>query len=523
MSTSNTKSKSSNYSYTCFTCKTSYTGRREQADKSKRFCKDSCRKAKSREAEKAAKRQSRIEVQKTHWSKSTVGKFVIGQCRRAGSVAILWGNTTASLVELEKFNTCYEKCYGYNADERKSLFHRSHIQASAGTDGSTGALHYLNLFISLDVHNQSASNKFVSADAGLRVPASKLIKKWEVSEGDTKQQITNKIHALLGDEFTNYVNQPRLIKMDTVHTLAQRIYNRQQKGAAVKELDQRYTLPQLEQESLEHLEMMDAIQRGKSSVSSFRPELYTRATLCVYADELERMAAVSPSERHRDNCRFMLALVRVLGIYIAQAETQQGIDHRSFLPLKDMQWNPLAYLYHKQPWGKPKQQLEADQQHLIESIGKHCYSALAGADLPKELLQNRLLKRIYAVNLVPTVQAPEQWRYAALGSWEKFIESLYADAEPVWQSLLALDLCTPAQVEEARTGLLWSLQGAIEKARHKYRSQDRFKRTYKGKYYSRWGFKGYPEHLEYPPILASLMQPGAEDGFKPEPSYQAAA
>ncbi|WP_256676288.1 hypothetical protein [Pseudomonas sp. CM27] len=512
MSTSKTKNNTRNYSYICFTCKTPYTGRREQADKTKRFCHDSCRKAKSREAEKAAKQQSRIEEQKNRWSKSPVGKFVIGQCRRAGNVAILWGNTTASLVELDNFNTSYEKCYGYNSEERKSLFHRSHIQANAGADGSTGALHYLNLFISLDAHNLSASNKFVSADAGLRVPASKLIKKWEVSKGDTRQQITNKIHAFLGDEFTNYVNQPHLIRMDTVHTLAQRIYNRQQKGTAVKALEQRYTLAQLEQQTLKDLEIMDAIQRGKTSVSSFRPELYTRATLCVYADELERMAAVSLSERHRDNCRFMLALVRVLGIYIAQAETQQGIDHRSFLPLKDAQWSPLEYVNWQQPWGTPDQQLiDADHSLLISSIAEHCYHALSGADVPRGFLQARLLKRIDVATLVPTVQAPEQWRYAALGSWDKFVDSLYADAEPVWQSLLALDLCTPGQVEEARTGLLWSLQGAIEKARHEYRNQDGFKRTYKGKYYSRWGFNSYPEHLEFPPMLADLMQPMVED------------
>ncbi|MBA6145798.1 MULTISPECIES: hypothetical protein [Pseudomonas] len=511
MSTSKTKTSTRNYSYICVTCKTPYTGHREQADKSKRFCKDSCRKAKSRQAEKAAKRQSRLEVQKIRWSKSTVGKFVIEQCRRAGSVAVLWGNTTASLVELDNFNNAYQKCYGYNREERKSLFHRSHIQASAGADGSTGALHHLNLFISQDVHNQKAGNKFVSADAGLRVPASKLIKRWEVSQGDTRQQITNKIHALLGDEFTNYVNQHYLIEMDTVHTLAQRIYNRQQKGTAVKELDQRYTLAQLEQESLETLEIMDAIQRGKNSVSSFRPERYTRATLCVYADELERMATVSLSERHRDNCRFMLALVRVLGIYIAQAETQQGIEHRDFLPLKDMQWSPLEYVNWQQPWGTPNQQLiDADHRLLIESIIEHCYHALSGADVPRGFLQARLLKRIDVATLVPTVRAPEQWRYAGLGSWESFIESLYSDAEPVWQSLLALDLCTTAQVEEARTGLMWSLQGAIEKARHEYRNSDCFKRTYKEKYYNRWGFKGYPEHLEFPPILADLMQPGAE-------------
>lgn len=251
--------------YICCQCGSEYHAKK-YVDLAQRYCNKACKqkahRAKVGEVERKAKRQTRIEVQKVQWSKSTVGQFVIRQCRREASVAILWGNTTASLVELDKFNKLYQKCHGYNREARKSLYHRSHIQASRGTGGSTGALHYLNLFIGLDMHNQKAGNKFVSADAGLRVPASKFIKKWEVTEGDTSQQIVDKIHALLGDEFADYVDQRRLIKMDTVHELAKRIYNRQQKRTAVKELERRYTLAELEQESLDDLEKMDAHQRG---------------------------------------------------------------------------------------------------------------------------------------------------------------------------------------------------------------------------------------------------------------------
>lgn len=506
MSKSKTKKNTRKYDYICFTCKTPYIGRREQADKSKRFCHDTCRKTKSRQADKAAKRQSRIEVQKVQWSKSTMGNFVIGQCRRAGNVGILWGNTTASLVELYNFNTSYEKCYGYNSEERKSLYHRCHIQANKGEDGSRGALHHLNFFIALHAPNQQAGNKFVSEDAGLRVPASKLSKKWAVCNSDTRQQIVDKIHAFLGDEFANYVNQPRLIKMDQVHTLAQCIYNRQQKGTAVKELEQHYTLAQLEQESLENLEIMDAIQRGKSKVSSFKSELYTRAPLCVYADELQRMALVSPSERHRDNCRFMLDIVRVLGVYLAQFQNMQGIEHKTFLPQNDYEWKPLAYMNWQKPWGKPHKPLvEADHQMLIETITEYCYHALAGADVPKGLLRARMWKRFDVATLTPTIYAPDATRFEAFGCWEKFTQSLVADAEPVWQSLLALELCTAEQVEEARNGIQHSLYAAIEIARKRFKNSPRFHRIYKGKSYHDWGWKGYPPHLGFPPVAAESV------------------
>ncbi|MEW7912957.1 hypothetical protein [Pseudomonas fulva] len=502
MPPSNTKKSSTrNYSYTCVTCNSPYTGRREQADKTKRFCKDSCRKAKSRGADKATKRHSRIEEQFTRFCKNSFGQWIVRECIKANTVCIMTGHTTASLFELEQFHNRYYKCYGFNLDEGKSVYHRCHIQARIGVDGSVGALHPLNLFIGQWRPNQRAGNKLVSTDSGLSIPAHKLLKKWQVGVGDTNKQVAKKVRALLGEEFVEYLAQSSALKLDTLHTLARQIYNRQQKGTAVRELEDRYTLGQLEQLPLEQLELMDAYQRGKDSYTRFRSDKHTRASLCVYADELERMAAVSPSQRHRDNCTFMLGLVRVLGIYIAQGESRVDSDHRSFLPQDAFGWQPLTYLNWQQPWGKPNQQLiDADHSLLIDSITDHCYHALSGADIPKGLLRARLLKRLDVATLVPTVLAPTEWQYAEVGSWEKFIDGLYANAEPVWQSLLTLNLCTPEQIEEARTGLLWSLQESIADARYHYRNQYR--------YIVRWHWKGYPEHLEYPLILVDLMQAG---------------
>ncbi|MCS4281798.1 hypothetical protein M2396_000063 [Pseudomonas sp. BIGb0278] len=502
MSTSNTKKSSTrNYGYTCHTCNSSYVGRREQADKTKRFCHDSCRKAKSRQTDKAVKRQSRIEGQFTRFCKSSFGQWVIRECIKANTVCIMMTHTTTSLFELEQFHNRYYKCYGFNPDERKSVYHRCHIQARIGVDGSVGALHPLNLFIGLWLPNQQAGNKFVSADAGLSIPAHNLPKKWQVTLGDTNEQVAKKVRTLLGTEFIEYLAQSSALKLDTLHTLARQIYNRQQKGTSAQELEDRYTLGQLEQLPLEQLELMDAYQRGKGSFTRFKPELHTRASLCVYADELERMAAVSPSQRHRDNCSFMLGLVRVLGIYIAQSEWQIGEEHKSFLPQHAFEWKPLTYLNWQQPWGKPNRKLiDADQRLLIGSITDHCYHALSGADIPKGLLRARLLKRLDVAALMPTVLVPDDQRFKKLGTWSDYIAALYADAELVWQPLLALGLCTAEQVEAARTGLLDCLHAVIEKGRRDYSAQPRFKRTYRDRYYSQWGFKGYPAHLEFPPM-----------------------
>lgn len=502
MSTSNTKKSSTrNYSYTCYTCNSPYTGRREQADKTKRFCKDSCRKAKSRQPDRATKRQSRIEDQFIRFCKSSFGQWVIRECIKANTVCIMMPHTTASLFELEQFHNRYYKCYGFNPDEQKSVYHRCHIQARIGVDGSVGALHPLNLFIGLSRPNQTAGNKLISTDAGLSIPAHKLQKKWQVAVGDTKQQVVKKVRALLGTEFIVYLAQSAALKLDTLHTLARQIYNRQQKGTAVQELEDRYTLGQLEQLPLEQLELMDAHQRGKDSFTRFASDKHTRASLCVYADELERMAAVSPSQRHRDNCTFVLGLVRVLGIYIAQQECPVDGGHKAFLPQKGFEWQPLAYMNWQQPWGKPSQSLiDADHRLLIESITEHCYHALSGADIPKGLIRARLLKRLDVATLVPTVLVPDEQRFKKLGTWPDYIAALCVDAELVWQPLLALGLCTAEQVEAARTGLLDCLHAAIEKGRRGYLAQPRFKRLYRGRYYDQWGFNGYPAHLDFPPV-----------------------
>jgi hypothetical protein len=500
--TSKTK-KSPEYNYTCCKCNTPYTGRRSQPNKSKRFCTDACRQAKAYSARTAEKKQSRIEEQLTRWYKSAFGVYVIGECRKAGTVGILLGNTTATLFELETLHNRYYKCYGYNREEKKSAFNRCHVQARKGKDGSIGALHPSNLFIGASLINQEYGNKFVSADAGLRIPAKKLTQKMEVLCSDNDQQVAAMIRKLLKAEFTDYLSQSAAIVMKKEFILARQIFNRQQKGTAVRDLGQRYSKAELENLDYEKLELMDAHQRGKDSVSRFQPELYTRASLCVYAEELERFAGISPSERQRDNCRFMLGLVRVLGVFLAQrVDTQQGLNHGSFLRLRDMDWRPLEYINWQQPWGRPTRHLvDTDQKMLIDSITVQCFHALAGADIPKGFLKARLLKRIDVATLVPTVMVPTDDRYKAFGSWEKFIEGLYADAEPVWQSLLELGLCSIGQVEGARTGLLESLSAAIRRGRQEYKNQSRFRRIYKGKHYTDWGFNGYPDHLEDPALL----------------------
>jgi hypothetical protein len=345
------------------------------------------------------------------------------------------------------------------------------------------------------------SNKLVPTDAGLRIATSTLKQKWAVEQGHTNAAIAEKIRAFLGKALDDYLDQASSIHLDKRHTLAQRIYNRQQKGTAIRNLDQQWTLGELESQDIGLLEQMDAYQRGKTAANQFQPEVYARAVLCIYADELERVAAIAAG-RHQGNCQVMLRLVRVLGMYLAQIEDCTQREHGSFLKPVNATWEPLRHVQWRHFWGKsPQSAFDDDLRFLVDEVLKYTFNALQGLHVPQEMLRARVMKRLHLNTLVPVIGIPERWAWEACGSsWDVFIANLYCSFEATWQSLLDVGICTADEVAAARTGVLKSLHIAIEQGRQQYKNQPRFKRLYCGKYYSEWGFKGYPAYLEYPPV-----------------------
>jgi hypothetical protein len=358
--------------------------------------------------------------------------------------------------------------------------------------------------------NRKQGNKPVPADAGLRISTSTLKRRWAVDQGDTYVAIAEKIRAFLGAALGDYLDQVPSIDLDKRHTLAQRIYNRQQKGTAIRNLDRQWTLSELESRDfeIEVLEQMDAHQRGKTTANKFQPEVYAKAILCIYADELGRVAA-NATARHQGNCQSMLQLVRVLGIYLAQTEDVTRREHGSFLKPVNAAWEPLSHMQWRHFWGKtPQCAFDDDLQFLVGEVLKFAFNALQGLHVPQEMLRARLLKRLHLNTLVPVVEIPEQWAWEACGSnWDAYISNLYVSFESTWQALLDVGICTADQITEARTGVLESLHIAIGHGRQQYKNQSCFKRLYRGKYYSDWGFKGYPACLEYPPTAAEPYQP----------------
>lgn len=488
--------------YICCQCSIEYAAKRF-TDPAQRYCTNLCR----QQAHRAKKPSKKVENRFAKLAKNTFWRWVARECREAGTVQVLTGHTPETLLALHSLSNAMSKCYGWSDDHKTNLFNMCHIQPRNGRLDHVGLLHPANLFIGCSKLNRHQSNKPVPADAGLRIPVSALKRKWTVEQGDTNTAIVEKIRAFLGAALNTYLDQAPSIGLDKRHTLAQRIYNRQQKGAAVRNLDRRWTLRDLESQDLpfEVLEQMDAHQRGKTTTSKFQPEVYTRAILCIYADELERVANTATG-RHRDNCQVMLRLVRVLGMYLAQTEDFTQRQHGSFLKPVNAAWAPLQYFNPQNPWKPSVRMLEPDRQALVKLITEAAFNALQGLSIPVEMLEAKLVRRMHLQSLVPVVEIPEQWGWEACGSnWDGYTSNLYSSFEGIWQALLDVGICTTDQITDARTGVLESLNAAIERGRRQHMNQSRFKRWYRGNYYDDWGFKGYPAYLEFPPIAVEPM------------------
>ena len=488
--------------YICCQCSTEYPAKRF-TEKSQRYCTSVCRKR----AHRARQPSKKVENRFAKLAKNTFWRWVIRECREADTVQVLTGHSAATLLSLQLLSNAMYKSYGWSSDQKINLFNICHIQPRKGRNGNIGLLHPANLFIGCSRMNQTQSNKPVPADAGLRIPASTLKRKWAVEQGDTNAAIAEKIRAFLGEALDDYLDQASSIDLDKRHALARRIYNRQQKRSAIRNLDRQWTLSELESRDIdiELLEQMDAYQRGKTTPNKFQPEVYARAILCIYADELERVGA-DATGRHQGNCQSMLQLVRVLGMYLAQTEDFIQQQHGSFLKPVNATWTPLQYFCPRNPWKPSVQMLEADRQMLVALITAAAFNALQGLNIPVEMLEARLVKRMHLQSLVPVIEIPEQWSWEACGSsWEGYTANMYRSFETTWQALLDVGICTADEIAAARTGVLEGLHTAIEQGRREYKNQPRFKRWFQGKYYSDWGFKGYPAYLEFPPVSAEPL------------------
>lgn len=470
-------------------------------------CKASCKKKSQRAtaASQLTAKEKKIARRKARLLECAFGYWFIDQVKRAGTVQTYHGIDAAGLHLIHDLYNYRKKRFGWvEAGHGKDIFQLCHVQALKGRDGSTGLTTSVNLFTGLAVPNQQHGNKPVNSWAGISIPQSARKRKWDVTEDMTRDQVLQKIADFLGPELDTFLDELAKMPQRTSRLrLAKAVYSRQ--GNDLYEpLDRRYTLAELEALKFEELQALDAIQNDRESIKAFNASnCPPDSQLGVLHDELLRFSDVLPDGQHKDNCRAMLSLVRVLGMYLAQIDDAQGKVRGRFLGFPNAAWSPLQYFCPQNPWKTSVRILDADRQMLVTSITAAAQDALQGLDIPIEMLKARLAKRLHLNTLVPAVRAPDQWSWEACGSdWLNYINNLYTSFEGTWQAFIDAGLCTEAEIIAAQDGVLWSLEAAVEQARQDHRNQRRF---------TLYGipFERYPAYLEFPPVRAERSSLGA--------------
>lgn len=500
--TSNTQQRE----YQCTNCQ----GMFQRRPGGRATCSSACAKAleRHRKSPSLTPREKKIARRKERQLESAFGGWLIDQAIRAGTVQTYQGIDAEGLHRMDAQYAYTKKCFGWvDKGQGKDLFQLCHVQPLVGRDGSVGLTTPENVFTGVALLNQKQGNKPVKAWAGASIPASALKRKWSIAEGATRAQVLQKIADFLGHELDTYLDELDKMPQRTVRLRLARAVYKHQGDEQFESLDRRYTEAELQSLKLEELQSLDAKQRGRTTVKAFAVgNCSTDSQLGVLHDELARFSDVLPEGKHKDNCRFMLKVVQVLGIYLVQVNHQQGTARSRFLRTGQNAWSPLVHLYHDRPWRTPSRLLEEDLDALIHGVcdtkGKvikpgvipTAQNALQGLEVDRDYISNRLLKRLAVQTLDPAVAAPDQWSWEACGSdWLAYIDTLYATLEPTWQALLAIGLCTEEQILDAQDAVLLNLDDAVDKARKQYREHKRFT-VYN------IPFDRYPAWLEFSPV-----------------------
>ncbi|MHC8386389.1 hypothetical protein [Pseudomonas sp. LB3P14] len=463
-------------------------------------CNSACKSAAQRKqkAPKITRQQQKVQRRKERLTENAFGLWLIDQADRAGTVQTYQGIDAAGLHQLLALHNYRKRRYGWvEAGHGKDAYHLCHVQGLRGRDGSTGLTTSLNLFVGLDHLNQRHGNKPVNAWAGASIPKSARQRKWDITPGMTLDQKLQKLADFLGNELDTFLDGLDKIPQRTARLRLARAIHKRQGDELYEPLDRRYTLAELESKKMPDLQALDAIQTGReASKDLIFLNCPPDSQLGVLHDELKRFSADLPEGKHRDNCRFMLSLLRVLGLYLAQIDDAQGKARGRFLDFPNATWSPLQYFCPQNPWKTSARILDSDRQMLVTSIIEAAHNALQGLTIDCEALKEQLEERLHLQTLVPVVQAPDQWSWEACeASWITYIDNLYNSLEGTWQALLDLGICNESQVFVAQDGVLRSLQAAIERGREQYRNSRK---------YTVYGvtFQRYPAYLEYPPVSA---------------------
>lgn len=166
----------------CLCCAQPFTAKRLDA----KACSPACRKALSR-----ASQIKRDDKRLTRFYSSAIGQYLVGQCKRAGTVAVL-PRTLEALIELYSVHAYAIRANNFGAANDYSICHISPVTQKA----HMGTLHPHNLAVAPTKLNAGFGNKSFP-NAGHRILKAKLNPAHRVGKEDTKAAVLDAIVSYL--------------------------------------------------------------------------------------------------------------------------------------------------------------------------------------------------------------------------------------------------------------------------------------------------------------------------------------
>lgn len=410
------KPKKLERNYVCSVCNTPYIAKRHSV---KKFCSPQCRR--SANSQKVAARRIEKIPSSDEW------RWLARECKRAGSVQVLEGQTVESLELLFAVRNYRYKTYGWSSDSKTSKYHLCHIAPTNGKD-SIGLLHHLNLFVGSALPNQKFGNDSYQG-AGLSIQRSSLNPKWSVSEDSTNTAVLAKVSKFLGQVLVDFAKK-NPIRMSTRLSLA--------KWVNANDPKHRHTLSELQLMSTTELRKLRALIEEKEV---YEVKLTTKRSLLVYRDELQRLSEQLPESRHQRDIAYLVPFVKTACTLMALDKNEEGFSSHLTVPYL-IRWDIV----------KLKDGMELSK--FRDFISFQAFQTLQGAPVNRSLVLNTFRKYLEVGSLKP------DWSHVTSSCQAYFKEEYdtFLDQIPVVQdALLATGLVNELQthsfLEEAKEAL----------------------------------------------------------------------
>ena len=153
------------------------------------YCTGQCKKNHHRKMKSLA---IRVEKKRANLRQNDEMLYLVGQCRRGGSVQILKGHDLDSFIEV--MDLVKNRPLG-----DVQLCHISPVKG----DGTTGLFHCENLFYGGTYQNRKFGRKYLSG--GLSISNKKLVSKWDVTSAMSNNDVLIKIESYLGGVISKYI------------------------------------------------------------------------------------------------------------------------------------------------------------------------------------------------------------------------------------------------------------------------------------------------------------------------------